>query len=233
MRLRRYDLLLAGGIIALGAWAVWAQVGNDPVGAAVQAREPARLQIGDPLEDQEVLNASGIAMRLHPLLGSKATVFMGWSTTCLCVPIVDERLIPVIQRFKPLGVTFLAVAGDPKDTPNRTATMLMSSWADPKLAIPANNNGNPLYGVLLDPTQRLCRQLGFKEATHFAIVDGNGNLRFTGTFDDNLKKPTKTFLPEALEAIVDGRAPERPMRIVSGYGCPFGAPILDCPVEKP
>jgi hypothetical protein len=233
MSLRRYDLLLAGGIIALGAWAVWAQVGNDPVGAAVQAREPSRLQIGDPLEDQDVVLGSEAKVRLHSLLGAKATVFMGWSTTCACVPIVDERLIPVIRRFKPLGVNFVAVAGDPKDTANKVASTLMGVWAEEKRSALANNRGLPLYGVLLDPTQRLCRQLGFKEATQFSVVDGNGNLRFRGTFDDDLKKPTKTFLPEALEAILEGRTPERPQRLVSRYGCPFGEPVLDCPVETP
>jgi hypothetical protein len=172
-------------------------------------------------------------MRLHAVLGPKATVFMGWSTTCLCVPIVDDRLIPVIQRFKPLGVTFVAIAGDPKDTPEKVASTLMGSWAEPKRAEKASNRGLPMYGMLLDPSQRLCRQLGFREATQFAVVDANGNLRYRGTFDDDLKKPTKAFLPEALEAIVDGRSPERPLRLVSGYGCPFGAPLLDCPVETP
>jgi hypothetical protein len=233
MSLRRYDLLLAAGIIALGAWAVWAQVGSDPVGEAVQAREPAKLQIGDPLEDQEVTNAAGAKMQLHPLLGAKATVFIGYSTTCLCVPIVDERLIPVVQRFKPLGVNFVAVAGDPKDSPEKIANTLMSVWAEPKRAELAKNRGLPMYGMLIDPTQRLCRQLGFKEATQIAVVDGNGNLRYRGTFDDDLKKPTKSFLPEALEAVVEGRAPERALRLVSGYGCPFGAPAVDCPVETP
>jgi hypothetical protein len=233
MAIRRYDLLLAGGIIALSAWAVWAQVGKDPVGAAVVAQEPGRLDIGDPLEDQWVLDGAEKRHRLHSLMGKKATVFYAWSTTCPCVGFVDERLIPVIQRFKPLGVTFLAVAGDAKDSPNKVAETLMGAWAAEKLASKANNRGLPLYGMLLDPSQKVCRQLGFREATQFAIVDANGNLHYRGMFDDDLKKPTKSYLPDALEAVVDGRMPDHPLRPVPGYGCPFGEPAMDCPADKP
>lgn len=233
MALRRYDLLLAAGIIAMGAWAVWAQVGKDPVGAALEAQEPRRLEMGDPLEDQEVVSGSGTKLRLHALFGTKATVFYSWSTTCPCVGDVNERLVQLIQRLKPLGVAFLAVAGDAKDTPERVAEQLMGSWSQPKLFEAAKNGGLPLYGMLLDPTQRLCKQLGFREAAHFAVVDANGQLRYRGTFDDNLKKPTKAFLPDALDAILAGRAPEQATRNVAGYGCPFGQPAKECPAEKP
>lgn len=229
--MRARDLVIAGGIVGLAAWAVVAQVGTDPVGAAITAREPKRLDLGDPLEDQEVVAVSEVRMALRTLLGKKATVFVSWSSTCPCMAtkgMVDDRLLPVIQRWKSEGVSFLAVAGDPRDTAQTAAQGLLSAWAH------KGAGGLPPYFLLLDPTQRLCRQLGFREAAHFAVLDANGALRYRGTFDDDLKRPTRTFLPEALEAVVAGRAPEHPISPpVEKYGCPFGAPIAECPIEEP
>src|SRR5262245_39941082 len=130
--MRARDLLIAAGIVGLAAWAVVAQVGTDPVGAAIAARETKRLDLGDPLEDQEVVAVSGVRMRLGTLLGKKATVFYSWTSKCPCVSdknMVDDRLLPVIQRWKSEGVAFVAVTGDTRDTPERAAQALLSAWA--------------------------------------------------------------------------------------------------------
>jgi hypothetical protein len=142
------------------------------------------------------------------------------------VGFVNHRRLPVIQRWKGEGVAFLAVVGDPQDTKEKVGEHA-ALWWDQKHRI------MPPYGFLLDPTQRLCRQLGFREASWFVILDANGQLRYRGTFDDDLKKPTRTFVPEALEAIVAGRAPEHALHPVAGYGCAFGAPAKACPVDEP
>src|SRR5687767_12005618 len=93
-----------------------AQVGSDPVGEALAERPVRRLDPGDALEDQDVTNISGATQRLHPLLGKRATVFYAWSSKCPCVSLVNHRLFPVIQRWKPEGVSFVAVVGEPEDT---------------------------------------------------------------------------------------------------------------------
>ncbi len=232
---RRPDLWIAGAVIALSAWAVKAQLGSDPVGAALEAQGPIKLEIGEALEDQEVRNVVGDALRLHSVFGAQATVFYAWSVTCPCVDIVDDRLLPVIERFKPLGVRFVAVAGDVNDNGEKIAARLLAAWSAPVKATgrPRSADGRPPYGMLYDPTQRLCRQLGFREAAQFAIMDANGQLRYRGTFDNDLKKPTETWLPPALEDVLAGRAPAQPLRPVPGYGCPFGIPPKDCPVDEP
>lgn len=226
--MRRIDLLIAGAVVGLAAWAVLAQVGGDPVGAALEQRPVALLALGEALEDQDVANLNGERLRLHGLLGRTATVFYSWSTTCPCVGFVNTRLVPVIQRFKPLGVRFLAVAGDPKDTKERAAQVVYQQWS----AVP-ETGGLPPYGMILDATQRLCRQLGFREASQFVVLDANGYVRYRGTFDDSLKNPTEAYLAPALEAVLDGRKVGNPFRPVSGYGCRFGAPLDDCPLLGP
>lgn len=223
--MRLFDLVIAGGIVGLAAWAVAAQVGSDPVGDAVAERPVRRLDPGDALEDQDVTIISGAPLKLHLLLGKRATVFYAWSTKCPCVAIVNHRLLPVIQRWKAEGVSFVAVAGDPEDTQEKVGVQA-ALWWDHKHSMP------PPYGFVLDPTQRLCRQLGFREASWFVILDGNGVLRYRGTFDDDLKQPTQTYVPEALEAVLAGRKPEHALRPAVGYGCAFGLPAKPCPVEE-
>ncbi len=231
--LRRLDLWVALLVVGLCAWAVAAQVGEDPVGTALARQGPAKLEVGQPLEDQEVTNLSGTPLRLHSLLGAKATVFYAWSVECPCVDDVDERLLPLVRQWKPQGVAFLAVAGDGRDTREAIAARLRAAWSRTVDGAPRTPLGLPPYGVLHDPTQRLCKQLGFREAVQFAIVDANGELRYRGTFDDSLKKPTAAWLPGALEDVVAGRPVAVPLRPVPGYGCPFGIPAEQCPEDLP
>ncbi|MFM8980534.1 MAG: redoxin domain-containing protein [Planctomycetia bacterium] len=231
--LKRPDTWVALLVVALCAWAVAAQVQDDPVGAAVARRGPSKLEVGQPLEDQEVTNIAGTPLRLHALLGAKATVFYAWSVECPCVEQVDERLLPLVRQWKPQGVAFLAVAGDGRDTREEIAAKLQASWSRTVDGAPRTPMGLPPYGVLHDPTQRLCKQLGFREAVQFVIVDANAQVRYRGTFDNDLKKPTTAWLPGALDDVVAGRPVAVPLRPVSGYGCPFGIPVQDCPEDLP
>ena len=144
--MRRPDLWIAGALIGLSAWAVWAQIGSDPVGEALARQGVTKLEMGEALEDQEVLGANGTALRLHALLGTKATVFYAWSSTCPCMDFVNERLLPAIERFKPMGVAFLAVAGDPADSENAIAVRQIVAWGPRKDGTPRTPNGLPPYG---------------------------------------------------------------------------------------
>jgi hypothetical protein len=231
--LKRLDTWVAVAVVALAAWAVAAQVQDDPVAVAVARQGPAKLEIGQPLEDQDVANVAGAPLRLHAVLGAKATVFYAWSVECPCVDIVDDRLLPLIRQWRPQGVAFVAVAGDGRDTSASITERLKSAWSRTVDGAPRAPMGLPPYGVLHDPTQRLCKQLGFREAVQFAIVDANGELRYRGTFDDNLKHPAVAWLPSALEDVVAGRAVAVPLRPVPGYGCPFGIPAQECPEDLP
>lgn len=226
--MRRLDLLIAGAVVGLSVWAVVAQVGRDPVGDAQAARPVRTLDLGEALEDQDVVAVDGKVYRLHGFLGPRATVFYSWSTRCPCVGFVNPRLLPIVQRFKPEGVRFFAVAGDPADTKERAEVAHVSAWAHE-----ASTGGLPPFGLLLDPTQRLCRQLGFREASQFVVLDANGYVRYRGTIDDSLKQPTRPYLLPALEAVFEGRPVQSPLRPVPGYGCAFGAPLKDCPILGP
>jgi hypothetical protein len=235
----RREVAIVGILVVAAAAAVVFQVGRDPVGAAVARIGPGLVGIGEPLEEQQVRSLSGEKLSLHGLFGKRATVFYAWSVTCPCVDDVNERLVSVIERFKPQGVEFLAVAGDGNDSVDGIAERLIASWAMPRKGLkpgdpelpPLTKDGRPPYGMIWDPSQRLCKQLGFAEAAQFAIVDANGVFVFRGTFDDDFKKPTRTFLPEALEEVVAGRPVTNPLRLVPDYGCPFGQPPKDCPVD--
>jgi hypothetical protein len=231
--MKRADLWIAGLVVGLSAWAVWAQVDTDPVGEALSRQGSLKLDIGQPLEDQDVRNVQGATFRLHATFGAKATVFYAWSVTCPCVDFVDDRLLPVIERFKPQGVKFVAVAGDGNDTAAGIAARLSAAWSTPRAGRLRTADGLPPYGLIHDPTQRLCKQLGFREAAQFVVVDANGVLCYRGTFDNDLKKPTATWLPDAIEDVVEGRHVASPLRPVPGYGCPFGIPPADCPVDAP
>ena len=217
MHARRKDLLIAGIIVALCAWAVISQLGSGPDGPEASAKLRT-IEVGEALDpDVTLLDVGGERRRVGDGYGTNATVFYSWSTTCPCIPICEELLRQTYARFGPdQGVAWIGVAGEPSDTAGAVRGGMRSLDA--------------FYGMLLDPYHRLSQRLGFDRAAVLAVLDGDGYLRFRGNVSDDLKTPQRNHLLEVLPAIVAGTPP--PMAETElAYGCEFTDP-QPCPDDE-
>jgi len=217
MRARRKDIVIAGVIIALCAWAVWRQIDADPL-EPYEKSFVRTIGVGEALDpDVTLVDIGGERRRVGDWFGSKATVLYSWSTTCPCIPVCEERLREVYVEYGPEeGVTWIGVAGEPTDTGSGVLHHMASIRA--------------FYKMLLDPYQRLCTRLGFDRAAVVAVLDADGYLRFRGNVTDDLKKPLRNYLAEVLPAVVAGERPPVAETELS-YGCEFSAPG-PCPDEE-
>jgi hypothetical protein len=211
---RRWDYVIAAAIVALCAFAVERQL------AGHGSDEPAirEIEVGEVLEPDWVLkDVSGHDRELGRWYGSKATVLYSWKVTCPCVDVVEGRLRHLYTRFgAEQGVIWVAVDGEAEDG---TGDILDKM-----------GRLQSFYRMLLDPEQRLSARLGFDRATLVAVLDASGRVRYRGSIDDAYETPKRSYLEEALEAVVGGRNPAVP-ETQPVYGCEYSGPP-SCPVER-
>jgi peroxiredoxin len=86
------------------------------------------------------------------------------------------------------------------------------------IADAARERGLPV--VLLDSGHIVADLYGAQTTPHIFVVDQGGMLRYRGALDDTSfgrHQPTRSYLEEAVEALLEGRTP--PVGESSPYGC--------------
>ena len=74
--------------------------------------------------------------------------------------------------------------------------------------------------VLIDAQQTIADLYEAQTTPHIFVIDRNGILRYRGAVDDvtfRQRKPTRFFLDEAVEALLDGHLPT--LMETPAYGC--------------
>ncbi len=170
------------------------------LGRAAPAREdvaPARdvASLGDvtllTLEGREVAAAAELA--------GSVTVVAYTGVGCPVSGKYAPRLAELARRYQARGVRFLGLNANPQDS--RAA--IARECAELGLGIP----------VLKDFRQALTRRLGARTTTETFLFDGQGALRYRGAVDDqhavgaSKPEPTRTWLADALEAVLGGTEP--------------------------
>jgi hypothetical protein len=68
-----------------------------------------------------------------------------------------------------------------------------------------------------DQTGDSCRAYGARVTPHLFVIDSKGKVMYQGSFDDNQASPTKSFLEDAVNAVLDGKKPE--VASTKAFGC--------------
>jgi hypothetical protein len=209
------DTLVAAGVLALAALAV-ERILADHGGGGEPVPVP-RIEAGEVLDPDWVLaDLEGVPRRIAEGFGSRATVLYSWKVGCPCIDRVEPRIRALTERFgADRGVAWIAVDGEMED--------------DPEAIARKSERLGARYAMYLDPEQRLLSRLGLDRATLVAVVDGSGRLAYRGSIDDDYENPTRSWLGEALDAVVAGARPDTP-ETAPVYGCEYSAAPA-CPVE--
>jgi hypothetical protein len=132
------------------------------------------------------------------LAAARFTVFVFFSKDCLCFTAHEARLRELATTFGPRGVSFVIV--DPETGRTLDGDAREAQARD--LPVP----------IHLDPGAVLARALGAEYATYSVVVDASGQIRYRGGIDDDkthLRDDRTTYLADALDDLVAGRAPRR------------------------
>jgi hypothetical protein len=166
------------------------------------------VAIGDPVASVWVEGPDGRPEERALDAGPAATVIWFSSCTCKCVAQCEERIRALIARYESKGLRFLAIDSNPFDT--------REDIADLRARI-----GAP-YAIERDVNGFTMRTLGIRASASVAVLDGRQRLRYRGAIDDDLDRPTTSYVHRAVDAILAGVEFE-PVEVVS-YGCVYPKP---------
>jgi len=130
-----------------------------------------------------------------------ATVIVATCNHCPYVIAWNPRLRAVAEDYADRGVSFLTVNGnDAERYPADGLEHMRRFVREQAWPIP----------YLHDPTQETLRALGAEVTPHVFVFDAGGALAYRGAPDNDHQDPSQNaaWLRGALDAVLDGRAPE-------------------------
>ncbi len=167
-----------------------------------------KLDTGDPSPQWTGLVGTDDQPRsLADYKDAKAVVVVFTCNHCPVATAYQERLVALQKDYQDKGVQVIAVCvnknpGDDLD-------------AMKKRAKSAGFN----FPYLYDPTQQVGRDYGATCTPHAFVLDKDRKLAYQGAIDDNMHadKVKKQHVRAALDALLNGKAPETP--VTRQFGC--------------
>ena len=172
---------------------------------------PIDRGVGRAVPDFRVKDADGKPVSLYGFRGKKAAVIVFTGVDCPLSKLYLGRLAELAAAYEAKGVAFLAIDPNAGETAAR-----------------AGENARELgvkFPILMDPGNRVADLLLAERTCEALVVDGSAKLRYRGAIDDQYEidarkdAPTKTYLVDALEAVLAGREPA--VRGTAVAGCPI------------
>ena len=160
------------------------------------------IELGDTAPDFTLRDTDGDE---HSLVeGFDATVVAFTCNHCPYALAWHDRLLDVARDYADRGVRVLLV--NPNDAERYPADSLEAMQERV-----ASDGGWPA-AYLHDESQDVARSFGAKTTPDVFVVDGEGRVRYRGAPDSDHGDPSQgsAWLRDALDAVLEGREPERP-----------------------
>jgi peroxiredoxin len=161
------------------------------------------MNLNESAPDFELPDINGVLHRLSNYRGKIAIVNF-WSCECPHSERTDQALMAMSVQWAE-NVVMLSIASNRSESPQSVEEA-------------AKTRRLPI--VLIDADHLIADLFEAQTTPHVFVVDRNGLLRYRGAVDDvtfRQRKPTRFFLDETVEALIDGDLPapaETP-----AYGC--------------
>src|SRR5437762_1845641 len=126
---------------------------------------------------------------------------------CPVVQAYEDRLIDFVSDYKDKGVKVVGVSVNDIDQDRLPGIRKYTK----------EHKSNYIYGY--DESQQMGRDYGATNTPQFFVLDKERKIRYTGTLDDSQRedKVTKTYLRDAVDALLKGQTP--PVEESRPQGC--------------
>ena len=188
--------------------------------------DPASLGVGRRVTMPTMPTLSGMTFDLSEAVKANPCVVI--SITSFGCPVSQKyapRFAALSREFADRGVKFVQLDPIPTDTP-----------FDLKRQARTNDYRGE---IIMDPQARATLALGARTTTDIFVFDRDGVMRYRGAFDDQfgvgetLEQPSREFLRPAIEAVLEGRAPEYPATWAAGCLLDLPDATREAPVDTP
>ena len=161
------------------------------------------MEINGPAPDFELPDLGGALHRLRDCRG-KIVIINFWSCECPHAERTDRAIMAMFVQWSE-EVVLLPVASNRIESPEALAEAAKIRRLPPVLV-----DGKDVVADLYDA----------QTTPHVFVIDRDGILRYRGAVDDvtfRVRKPTRFFLDEAVEALLAGCLPA--LAETPAYGC--------------
>ncbi len=157
--------------------------------------------IGDPAPVFTLPDAAGA---MHEPGGASATVVVFTCNHCPYALAWHERIVAVARDYADRGVRVLAINSNDSERYPRDSLQAMRARVEQ-----GEFEGVP---YLRDESQDVARAYDAETTPDVFVLDRDGLLRYRGAPDADYEDPAQNaaFLRAALDAVLDGRAPDPP-----------------------
>jgi peroxiredoxin len=175
---------------------------TDPGATDEAATEPQAstgpAQVGDPAPAWEgLVGVDDANHSLSDLSLAKAVVVVFTCNSCPVAVAYQDRLKQIAADYKDKGVELVAINVNNIE-PDRLPAMKERATEE-----------NFEFAYLYDPTQESARAYNATVTPHAFLLDGDRKIAYAGAIDDsqNADSVTKTYLRDAIDAVLAGEAP--------------------------
>lgn len=171
------------------------------------------LNLGDgiPMSSVKMKNVDDRELSIADVKGAKGTLVVFTCNHCPYVKKWEGRLAELGNTFQAQGVGVIFInSNDPAKYEEDNFENMKARAAKLSLEVP----------YVVDDTSDVARAFGAGKTPEVFLFDASGKLVYKGTVDDNVEKPeavTKTYLKDALVAVVAGKVP--PVQETKAFGC--------------
>lgn len=161
------------------------------------------MEINQPVPEFELPDLNGKMRRLSELRG-RIVIVNFWSCECPHSERTDKAIMSMFVQWQD-DVTMLSIAS------NRNESLSALREAAESRRLPE---------VLHDADCRVANLFEAQTTPHVFVIDREGILRYRGAVDDvtfRQRKPTRFFLDEAVESLLEGHLPA--LTESPAYGC--------------
>jgi peroxiredoxin len=167
------------------------------------------IEIGERAPGFELPGVDGDHHRLED--GAPATVVYWTCNHCPYALAWHDRMLDVARDYADRGVRFLAISS------NDAARYPADSFE--AMVERVESEGGWPHPYLFDESQEVARGWGAERTPHVFVLDGELRLRYQGAPDADYEDASEgaAWLRDALDAVLEGREPERPL--TEAVGC--------------
>jgi len=169
------------------------------------------LQLGQEAPNFNLPGVDGKNYSLADFHGAKVLVVVFSCNHCPYVVGSEDRMNALHADYAPKSVAMIAInSNETEHHPTDSFEHMVQRAKDKGFKFP----------YVRDESQQIALAYGALRTPHFYVFDKDRKLRYTGRMDDNPRQPgrqTTRELRDAIEAVLDGRAPAIPL--TNPIGC--------------
>jgi peroxiredoxin len=161
------------------------------------------LAVGDRAPGFRLPGTDGGEVTLEELAGAPAIVVAFWCNHCPYVRAWEDRFNDVARRYSRHGVATVAICAND--------AVAYPADAFDAMVVRAAEKGY-VFAYARDDSQQVARAYGAERTPEVFVLDGEGQVAYHGAVDDDSDPDAAsvTYLADALDAVLAGRAPRTP-----------------------